>query len=1019
MMRPRNTFLALTACLVGSLFAMQAGAQTHTFTLDADFDTGVLNNVRHVPSDQLVLGRTPVSKTRLVWVSNTAPGGSGATPLSPGWIVRLDTTIGPNMGRQTARFDSVLLNINGQPTGVSPSGNNPGRVAVDSNGDVWIINRAYYEGAHLGSLSKFSGNIAHCIDRNNNGVIDTSYDANGDGIIDPYKQTALGTPANQVEYFAQNDECILATIPLGAVGDIPRAVAVDRNGKIWAATWQGHKLFRFNPNEPVALETSLQTSYWFYSAATADQYIYLTSNPGWAGTPNTGQIVRVNIDNINDTTAVTCGGGAGTCGSVYGIVAVPGTQTGWAGGYSGTGIYKFNFGANPPTCTCVAVPSQVTAVTLDLNGKIWASGYSTGNVFRINPTTNAIEATCATGGTSPHGLSVDFDGYIWSVQDGPNHLVRFDPVATANNCGRTNYPIDRGALPIPAGQVAYAYGPYLYSDFTGVQIDRQAPYTRLGQWEATYDGQVNGIPWSTVSWNNELQIVPALTSLAASVRAADSPSELAMAPYSPAANGSPMADIKGRYVQVKVDFKGPGYLTPVLSDLSVQGPCATLGELCCVMDVDCNDLQKCTLDQCPVPGGSCVHAPIQDCCEIDPDCNDSNACTVDSCDSAGHCQHIQQLGCCMSNTDCDDGDMCTADLCSGLGGTCSSVAINGCCMTDLDCTKGNLCSASTCPVPGGLCNIQYKPGCCQGDPDCADTDLCTQDVCDLSTNTCSNTAISDCCNLDKDCAPSGDCDIATCSGPGGVCLHEAKKDCCTPTSPEVGQDCDLPVSPFDHLPCKPGKFVCNNDKLECVGAVHPVTPEKCNWKDENCDGNIDENSCAEGEACINGICAKKCGSPEFPCPDNPGWQCKNGVCLPGTCTVEVVCPADYTCVSGDCIKGDGGTAGGAGAAGAAGNAGAAGASGAAGAAGSAPGDAGNDVSGKAGSAGSGQAGSGGNSGTGGSAAKPGDKPENFGMTTGGGGCACSAESSPGAGWQLWAAAVAAGAAIARRRRKGS
>ena len=101
-----------------ALAAPLAAAQTRTFTLDADFDTGTLNNVRHNPiSNQLILGRTGVSQTRIVWVSNTSPGGVAPTPLSPGWILRLDTTPGPNLGRQTARFDAALMNINGQPTG--------------------------------------------------------------------------------------------------------------------------------------------------------------------------------------------------------------------------------------------------------------------------------------------------------------------------------------------------------------------------------------------------------------------------------------------------------------------------------------------------------------------------------------------------------------------------------------------------------------------------------------------------------------------------------------------------------------------------------------------------------------------------------------------------------------------------------------------------------------------------------------------------------------------------------------
>jgi MYXO-CTERM domain-containing protein len=969
---------ALCSGLAIGLWAATAGAQTHVFTVDPDFDSGILNNVVHNPSNQLQLGPTQVSKTNLVWVDN----------YNYGWIVRIDATT----GKQTARFDSALQFINGQATGARPSkewcdwastGNCPGRVAVDTNGDVWIVNRAF---GRQGTLSKFSGNIGHCIDRNNNGVIDTSKDVDNNGVIDAN---------NPQEYLGQNDECILTTIPVGGIGDCPRSVAVDKKGKIWVGTCcGGYKIYRFNPNEPVALEATLQmpAGACMYSAASGGDYVFF-SNRG----PNS--TIRVNIDTLQ-VQNVNCGY------ETYGVVGDPGGGWAWLGGYGESYIRKADFTNN--TCTSIPTVGQVTAMTLDLQGNVWAAGYSAGTVMKFSPA-GVLMGTYAAGGSNPHGLSVDFAGNIWSVQDGYPNLVKFAPDGT--NLGAFNI-----------GAPGYDATPYLYSDFTGVQINRIAPYTRVGIWEGTYDGQVNGIPWSTVSWNGEPQgIVPAETSLAVSVRASDSQSSLITLPYSPCQNFSPMVDIKGRFVQVKIDFNGPGYKTPVLSDLSVQGPCATLGELCCVMDPDCNDNNKCTLDQCPVPGGSCVHSPIQDCCDIDPDCNDSNACTVDSCDAAGHCQHIQQLGCCMSNADCHEqpvDDVCTADLCSGLGGTCSNLPINGCCMTDLDCTKGNLCSASTCPVPGGLCNIQYKPGCCQGDPDCADNDLCTQDLCNMATNTCSNTTISDCCNLDKDCPSSGGCDIATCSGPGGICLHEAKKDCCTPTSPEVGLDCEIPVSPYDHLPCKPGKFVCNNDKLECVGAVHPVSPEKCNWKDENCDGNIDENSCAEGEACINGICAKKCGSPEFPCPDHPGWQCKSGVCLPGTCTVEVVCPADYTCVNGDCIKGDGGTAGGAGAAGAAGAAGNAGGAGAAGASG-APGDGGVvDASNDTGAAGHAQAGSAGSAGAGGGGTpKPASSNQNFGMTTGGGGCSCATEPSSRSGWQLWAAAALACAAVARRRRQ--
>lgn len=1001
---------AVVGLLAAVAVSQQAHAQTHSFTLSADFDNGAsteLNNVQLKPADQVVLGPTAVSKTRLVWVSNSYAG--------PGWIVRIDTTT----GKQTARFDSVLLNVNGQPTGAPATGNEPGRVAVDANGDVWIVNRMTSGGQ--GTLSKFSGDINHCIDRNNNGMIETSRDANGDGIVDPLLKPGA-VPDAQVEYYGQADECILTTIKIGTPGGIPRAVAVDKKGKIWVGTYGQGTVYRFNPNEPVALEqtrTFRGAGYpydaYFYSAATADDYVYFVSNQTWAGP---GRVVQIDINDVTKARYVTCanGGSDGT----YGIVAVPGTQKAFVGGYSGQGMWMADFGQNPPTCTFKYMASQITAVTLDLNGNVWASGYSTGNVFKLDQNLNVL-ATCPTGGTSPHGLSVDFDGYIWSVQDGYYHLVRFSPDALGTNCGRTGpHYIDRGG---PANNAGINFMPYLYSDFTGVQIDRQAPFARVGFWEGIYDGGAPGIAWQIVSWNNEPQAaIPAETSLKVSARSANTLGELATAPYSPCANNVPMIGMKGRYIQVKSDLAGPGYVTPVLSDVKVQGPCAVVGEACCIKDSDCSDGKPCTMDQCPVPGGTCIHPPTPDCCTSDMDCNDANSCTVDAC-NGGTCQHIKQQGCCISDAECDDGVPCTADLCSALGGTCSNVSINGCCITNDDCTKGNPCSASTCPGPGQVCNLAFVPGCCQSDDDCKEQpdDLCTNNTCDMNTHTCSQVDIPGCCNKDADCTDADPCTTDQCSGLGGQCIFPLKANCCTPSSPQVGKDCNIPQSPYDKEPCKPGKLVCNNNDLVCEGGV-AAEPEKCDWLDNNCDGFVDNASCPQGSTCINGVCAEPCGSPEFPC--DPGYSCKGGVCLPIDCA-KVICPSGYTCVSGDCVAGDGGVGGAAGSAGSAGSAGAAGTAGDGGVPDASAGSAG--TAGAAGSAGG--AGAAGSSGTAGASASAGaagtpgkggqaNFDENYGQTTGGGGCRCSAPgSSSSLGSLGWAAALLGAAIGARFRRR--
>src|SRR5262249_48550443 len=142
---------------------------------------------------------------------------------------------------------------------------------------------------------KFSGSINHCVDRNHNGKIDTSVDANNDGIIDTF---------DAKEFFGQNDECILTTIPIPAANTpntIPRGVAIDRHGNVWVSHFNTGLVPRSNPAEPLALEASVQLPGGNpYSLATGGQYLFIGISGGSVA-------YRIDIDSLKIDTINPCG----------------------------------------------------------------------------------------------------------------------------------------------------------------------------------------------------------------------------------------------------------------------------------------------------------------------------------------------------------------------------------------------------------------------------------------------------------------------------------------------------------------------------------------------------------------------------------------------------------------------------------------------------------------------------------------------------------------------------------------
>jgi len=95
-----------------------------------------------------------------------------------------------------------------------------------------------------------------------------------------------------------------------------------------------------------------------------------------------------------------------------------------------------------------------------------------------------------------------------------------------------------------------------------------------------------------------------------------------------------------------------------------------------VDDVNCDDLNECTVDSCDRATGQCVNTPRTD-------CTDDDACTINSCDPT--------TGCTVSRVNateyCDDRSLCTIDTCDKA---------LGCVHTNITCNTTNPCLVGVC-----------------------------------------------------------------------------------------------------------------------------------------------------------------------------------------------------------------------------------------------------------------------------------------------------------------------------------
>lgn len=546
MNRPSRPFArALGAAFVLTAAASGASAQSRTYTLDADFDEGVLVNVNHTAvHDQLQLDISGGS-TSINFAAIAATG--------RGTIVRFNT----DTGQITGEYRTAPEGLN----------RNPSRTSVDSAGNVWVGNRDKLAGG-MGSVCRI-GLIVGGTRVNANGTpnpngeylappftYNTCFDRDGDGLIRTSRglSDVLGWPnvtdgAGGADGLVQDalDECI--QIFQRTSGEAVRHLSVDANDDVWVG---GYPAFPDAFDKLSGVDGSILSTFLAPGCGghggviTPDGILWSTS------------LFEDSVMRYDPLTAT------GICIPVFDPHGITRDSQGniWIAQFTFNMVTKIApdgtiFPGFPKRSGGANLDRSLAATFADDN--IWVGNSGGNDVSRLD-NNGAIRKVLDLGpnGSGPRGVSVDGRGKVWVLNFSSDNAMRIDPAGGSDGLGAVDLVVDLGTSAAPDD----------YGDFTG-RVFPSASQPN-GSWTVVYDSGVAGTEFGRISWNAS---VPAGTGFDVAYRAADDVAQLPNLPFVRASNGQGFSGVFGRFVQVQTLFTRASSSTvasPQLFDLTIE-----------------------------------------------------------------------------------------------------------------------------------------------------------------------------------------------------------------------------------------------------------------------------------------------------------------------------------------------------------------------------------------------------------------------------------------------------------------